>query len=1273
MEKKYQKQPRTAKEQFVIKDKSIVGGYFNVARVNFYKTIINIFATVGIRGTYGEEKIERVLDALYKKLAGKENELTEEQSGWSRNLRLKNDQMIKMQKLLFRHLPVLGPIMADVASFKVYKNKKSNVVNEEELMRGVTLVDCIEVISIMAACLSDCRNYYTHYNPYNSDDDLVKQYKRQEKVARWLDKAFVASRRIDKKRNGITTNEMEFLTGIDHYFSQRKKDEDNNNIPVKDEKGRIKTDKRTGAPLYEMEFIERDNYYFKISGERIISSNNTGAKESYPALSDFGIIYFCSLFLSKTYTKLLTEQTELFAEERSPFKGVENDIVREMLCIYRIRTPKGKRLDSQDDTTTLAMDMLNELRKCPMELYNVLGREGQQFFEDKILRENEHTPEVSKRLRATDRFPYLVMRYIDQKKTIFNRIRFQVQLGKFRFKFYDKQCVDGSLEVRSWQKEINGYGRLQEVEEKRIEKYANMIQQSEIVPTKLEHEDLHLDLTQFVEDTLETKPYITNHKTSYIIHNNRIGMYWEESQRPDKQPFFNGTGMYLPDLMDEAGNPSVLMLAPKAVLSVYDMPAMMFYQYLLEKNDTLVGKDFPKTEDIIIHKYDTLYDFFKKVSSGEIKPYENRKCFSEALNDYGLSISEIPEKLVDYLSSKKSVENNQNRLVRLTTERVKQRLERLIRRRDHYKEDRKMVGNKENKYGKDSYADVRHGKLAQFLSESIVSWLSPKSEARQKLTGLNYSKMQAFFATYGATSSFNDLTLMLQSAALIDIDDTHPFLQKVLDQNPQNIEMFYLTYLNEEIEYLKSFFNKDQHGNITDIKKPVAFEKLPFMHHERQRWQIRDDDYYKKLAGRYLNLDGKEASIILPDGLFTPYILKLLSQAYSDKEALQIHINDKMTYNASYLINSFFECVLDDYCQPFYISYKRDKKTDAEIPNKFARSYDLFNILNNEKVRNALQPIYLTTNEINSRLTSKILDEFGKPIGIVGKKGKLKRDVQGNILYQKAIEKEIKDFVNKMQYRDRGNHKTLDEAKEAMIVKLHHCVRDVKNNERAIRRYKTQDMILFIMAKGMLSTVISTQNAQSEENLFMLSKVCGEKFLRQTVRFEYPVKVDDIEIKVVQDNMSLKNYGEFYRFLNDDRLLSLLKQLEGVNEVDHSELMGEFTIYDLRRSEIFKAMQLLEKIAFEAFESDLSNPESVNFSRNGVPRRNNFRSLLTLFSEADGHQLDEEACNRLIEIRNAFCHNTFKINLSGIRKELPTITNQLIGEIDRLINEAKFI
>ena len=141
---------------------------------------------------------------------------------------------------------------------------------------------------------------------------------------------------------------------------------------IRDEKGRTLK-----------EFVEYPDYYFRIKGERQlvdIAGKTLNEEQAQNALTDFGIVFFCTLFLQKTYAKMMQEELKLY--ENGPYrgdvKGKENDdakkntILREMLSIYRIRVPRGKRLDSKDDATTLSMDMLNELRKCPMPLYDVL-------------------------------------------------------------------------------------------------------------------------------------------------------------------------------------------------------------------------------------------------------------------------------------------------------------------------------------------------------------------------------------------------------------------------------------------------------------------------------------------------------------------------------------------------------------------------------------------------------------------------------------------------------------------------------------------------------------------------------------------------------------------------------------------------------------------------------------------------------------------------------------------------------------------------------------
>ena len=1296
---------RNAKQCFTISEKSIMGGYFNIARLNFFKTIITVFTQAGIKGVYGEEKIDKVLDALYKVNADMTDKLYKEQKDWIRNLRLKKNQMVKLQRLLFKFFPILGPIMASEASYKVYSNKKSNIINDEEMMRGVTLEDCLKVIATLSACLTDCRNFYSHYNPYNNREEQIAQLERQEAVARWLDKVIVASRRIDKQRNSLTSNELEFLTGIDHFLPKDKLDENGQKIIVK------------GKPMQE--FVEYPDYYFRIRGTRhlIDATGKEQTDDSRNALTDFGVVFFCTIFLQKTYAKQMLEELELF--ENGPYDGTEEDdekknaILREMLSIYRIRVPRGKRLDSKDDATTLAMDILNELRKCPLALYDVLDKKGQQFFEDEVRRPNERTPEKSKRLRSTDRFPYLVLKYIDQQE-LFSRIRFQMQLGSYRFKFYDKKTIDGSDEVRSLQKEINGYGRLQEIEKKRKEVYASIMQKSEMISTKLEYEDLYLDLAQFDEDKVSTQPYITNHSATYNIHSNRIGMYWEENQNKKEYKLFSEDGMYLPTLNTVDGKAPIKMPAPKASLSVYDLPALMFYQYLL--NDCKADKkEYDGPQEIIIKKQETLSKLFKAIADGTLKPLDSEEVLACKLeNDFQLTLGEVPEKMIDYLSGKKDYSSK--KVNDFAQHEVLKRFSRSLRRLEHFKEDRKMIGEKNNKYGKKSYVDVRHGRLAQYLAESIMDWRVPVEGKGDKLTGLNYSKMQAFLATYGHQSTLSELTQLLTSAQLLgEGAGSHPFIKKVLDKCPQNIEMLYLTYLKEEVEKLKTFLvikyleeipdqEKKKHKDMVvftakekrrtsdgktmkvTVEKTALklvdntnFKELPFIHHQRERFKLRDTEYYRSLAARYLAVDGRDATIQLPDGLFTPYILKLLKDKYAAHEVLQMHLQDEQTnHNAAYLISSFFESVLGDSSQPYYKSFKLE---NGEIkPGKFAHIYDLFNILNNVKKANVYDSVPMTTDNINTRLTQKAVDQSGLVI--------IRKDENGDDYIVKQITIEIEKHLKAMEasvenriikshlygYKASNARKNGIEEREKMKQYLAHCIGEVKRNERIIRRYKTQDMVLFLMAKNIFLEILSQQNGEANE-LFLLKNVCDSSFLSQTVKFSFPITVDNYTIKVVQENMALKNYGEFYRFLNDDRLQSLLKQMKGVTEVSHADLTGELANYDQRRSKVFKMMQQLEKIAFEYHQNELTDTSNPKFFKDGekgeIPKRNNFRSLISLFEDIEGNQLTAADCERLVEIRNAFCHNTYRMDISDTEKALPTIAIQILGIIENLLKDAK--
>ncbi len=1262
--------------------KHVFGAYFNMARTNFVKTINYILPIVGVRGSYSENQVNKMLQALFLVQAGRNAELTPEQKQWEKKLRLTPEQQTRLQRLLFKHFPVLGPMMADVVGHKVYLNKKKSTVQTEDetfaQLRGVALADCLEVISLMGQTLTECRNFYTHEKPYNTPSEMAGQYARQSKIARKLDKVIVASRRVLKDREGLSVNEMEFLTGIDHMH-----------LVMKDG---------------QKSFVEYENFYFTVCAKRTIKGITMSSADGQPkainskfdSLSDFGLLYFCVLFLSKPYAILLMEEARLF--EFSPFTDEENIIMQEMLCIYRIRTPRIHRIDSHDNKATLAMDIFGELRRCPLELYDLLDKKkGQPFFHDAIKRPNDHTPEVSKRLRYSDRFPYLALRYIDETE-LFKRIRFQLQLGTFRYKFYDKPCVDGRVRVRRIQKDINGYGRLQEVSEKRMEYWGDIIQKREQHSVILEHEELYLNLDQFQQDTADSTPYVTDRRPSYNIHANRIGLFWENCQNPQQFEYFDTNRMYIPKLSvtDDEKAP-IAMPAPRCALSVYDLDGMLFYEYLRSKHDG----GTPSAEQIIIDYESDYRRFFRAVADGKLTPFDKEKDFRGYLaKEYPrLRITDIPEKLRHYLSNRKLIHNNipesvQKRMIRLAIDQLKEREQRVQRRQEHFEEDRKMIGNKDNKYGKKSFADVRHGVLARYLVHSMMEWQPSKDGiGHDKLTGLNYNVLTAYLTTMGAPQVAEDddfiprsLAEVLAQVHLTGGSNPHPFINKVLEHTNQNIEQFYLNYLTAELEHIRSCRH-----SLASNPSEKALAALPFLHHERARFRERTDAEMRSLASRY-------TTVQLPDGLFTQPILELLQTHYADKVELQAALQNPLplklnpNHNASFLITLFYQYILHDDAQPYYQSSKMFSRTNKDGQTEsfsFKRAYEPLSTLNNKRepvFPYELIPLYLTCDEIQQKISTKLLDDEGDPMPVLDNKGKTQLDTQGNTQWQRKITQDINDYVSglsdkelKISMNQSSNQKKNERTakREALRSRLQRQIKEVKDNERTLRRYKTQDMVLFVLAKDLFVKLLSEQEEEINWEHMRLSKVCDDDFLRQTLTFRVPVTVAGKTIYVEQKNMSLKNYGEFYRFLTDDRLMSLLKIIidsispdeDGKLVISHTDLMSELAAYDQKRSTVFKLIQQLEALIIKQNEQ-LNNPDSPDFwAKEGLPKRNNFASLLELTEKLNEIALSAEERTLLVAIRNAFSHNSYNINLSLIKdvKHIPEVANGILRHMQTLI------
>ena len=654
---------------------------------------------------------------------------------------------------------------------------------------------------------------------------------------------------------------------------------------------------------------EMKDRFFLLQEPKPVSNfmNNCTSKSGDFTFRSF--IVYISLFLEGKYTYLFITNQDIksrfdYTETNRRTKVattkhfVSADFVNlyRALSIYNINLPAVKYDAQYDKNNILGLDIINELQKCPHELFEHLSLEDQNKFRVKS-GENADFPDDILLKRYQDRFASLVLRYIDNQK-IFNDIRFQVSLGKYRYSFYDKQCIDSESKdrVRILQKELKSFGRLDDMEAKRLDEWDGVLR-----VTDLEN--------QAAADTADTSPYITDQKTRYNLdrHTPKIPLWWDgDCDLPIAK-----------EDVSKGDKHNVNSIVPKAFLSVYDLPAVMFL-HLLGGNPEQLIKDY----------YNGFTSLFADIHNNVLTP-DNfvKETFSDK---YKVKFCDVPKKFQDYLLGndpripdgfkdfpakivRKSLrENEQKQLSAKQTEIVAN----LMRLQNQLEED------KEN---------IKSGRLAIHLAKSIVSLITDNNI---KPTGKNYSVMQANLAVY---ESFDKIDQMFRRSK---IADNHPFLKSVLSAKPKNTLAFYTKYLAAEIEF------------FTDIDNCA---NLKFYKYVKEKYAQKNSDYYKALANEYL----KKGFVELTGHVFDDAIRQLLSGKIEGIDSLDAK------YNVAFLISRYYK----EY-QPYYDferKYKIDELNAADEPQDRIRFY--------ERERKN------TNNAINRyRIQDKILFEMAKTL-----------------------------------------------------------------------------------------------------------------------------------------------------------------------------------------------------------------------------------------------------------------------------------------------------
>lgn len=1049
----------------------------------------------------------------YKEGEDKESRLFEMQSVLQ-IIKEKPNQQIFLLKLFGRFFPVLR-VMSECERGK------------DQIESGTPMA-VYKVLENIFTVLNYERDRAAHLNFVDERTDSEAYVKKERQVAYYLNHCYTVAVRTIKTRFGKEAKDMEAFT-----------------------KGRYKEFENGGKTSMAI------NYNFPFS---MITKDKR--------LTDIGRVFLISLFIEKRYASIFFDslQTDNKSDFYINLKEEQKSLLREIFSAFRIRLPR-ERLGNERSDILLALDMLNELKKAPQELFGHLKPEDQDKFrvvsstgEDILLR------------RYEDRFPFFAMRYIDERR-LFNSVRFQVNMGKYRFLMKsDKHCINDEYCMRILQKDINGFGRIQEMEDYRCGISDSWKSRTMIKP--------HFDITRNDPDIF---PYITDSRTQYVFNGDRIGLGWPGYADAEGKYLPLKNGSYVPEVSSDN---AVVCVQPKCWMSVYEIPAMIFHILLN-------GNSGAETEKLIKNEVEKYKRFFQDVAAGNVqrikcKDIKNPKSseYRPIEEKYGIKWSDIPDKLKDHLVGR--TRKNFNKYAEIIINKMIEENRLSISRFD---EKIKRVSKGDNKMGKASYVEIRPGRLASYLMKDIIALqptaLKGEQKGKDKLTGLNYSILSAELAMYNAMYDEKKLGCLMEMFAKAGLigkaDNLHPFLDKVFGCKPKNTIEFYQLYMNFRLEWLNDILSSKNFKSVNPLKP------------ERAKWMNRNVEFYKNLAQRYLS-----QPIELPRCLFEDSIVDKMIEICSDNESLQelkrqlIRYRNKeegVRFNVAYLIIKYHELVMNDKCQKFY---------------GWDRGYKVINKL--EGVDCFKQTNFLEHYDFEEKINHYIDD--------------LRIQVEGR------------------KFREASGDEKQNERNKILSYK-----KELNANERTLRRLKVQDILLFYMAKNIIGAEVKNFKMKS------ISPYKEEGILELQIPFSMKITLaDGTERTIYQEAIKIKNYGDFFCYLYDDRVKSLLPQIKKA-EINRMELDRELMNYDLTRPEIFSLILDFEKAINDKY------PEMTK-------ERHGFTDLLNKLEDLGPMEKEN-----IRLVRNAFSHNKYP-NIEKIKEDIPEVA---VGVRKSLMKDAKKI
>jgi hypothetical protein len=762
------------------------------------------------------------------------------------------------QNYIYSELKRFMPIVKVFDDETLPKNERDNITNKY----GRNFISLSDTLKVVFKELNDFRNDYSHY--YSIKTTTNRKITVSNEMKDFLNQSFKRAIEYSKERFVNIFNDADFNLAL------------------------------------ETSIVKEDN-----------------------TITQDGIVFLIVMFLDR-------ENAFQFINKIIGLKGTQLKVFkakREVLSAFCVKLPHEK-FTSEDNIQAFSLELINELNKCPKPLYNIITDTEKQSFIPQIgddERENildnsipdtiddyqNYIESITKRVRNENRFSYFALKFIDEKK-IFDKIRFQIDLGKVVLDEYSK-TINNIAEPRRVVENAKAFGRLQDIKN---------------------NEELMLNKI----NTGSNKTYFEQFAPHYNFDINKIGL---NLSREDAAKF-----IYRPN-SDKKVKAYLKQPEVDAFLSVHELPKIILLEYLEKGKAETIINDFIKINNNKLFNLQFIetiklklngLDIFQKRSQGRKQnaAYKDsdlnnliarKQQLNLVLNEHNLNDKQIPTTLLDYWLNINDVEEKT-----AISDKIK------LMKRDCINRLKAIKKGNEPKIGE----------MATFLAKDIVDMIIDVKK-KEKITSFYYDKMQQCLALY-ADAEKKSIFIQLYKELGLNETGGHPFLSKISFQNLRYTADIYKSYLEEKgMKIIKTFNSRTNKNTEKDMSwLEVNFYKKEWNEKAKKNMTVvKIDDHAKNLPYTIKQLEkekgsfnnwftnvtkGKEANdrkkpIDLPTNLFDTALEKILINRLKVDD---IPFNERLNHNE--LFKLWWEKSRKDSTQEFY-NAEREYIFDGEKLN----------------------------------------------------------------------------------------------------------------------------------------------------------------------------------------------------------------------------------------------------------------------------------------------------------------------------------------------------